>query len=98
MTPAQITDIPDVVSVPGSPIRERVVVRKRRSRKPHSSRKWSARASRQRAIRNFLLCTAVLLMMAVGVYLGLSRQDVAPVEGSVTPPPGATTAPATSAS
>jgi len=78
MAPEQIADIPDVVSVPGSPIRERVVVRKRRSRKPHSSRKWSAPASRHRAIRNFLVCTAVLLVMALGVYLGLS-QDVAPV-------------------
>jgi len=33
--------------------------------------------------------------MAVGVYLGLSRQDVAPVEGSVTPPPSGTTTTAT---
>jgi hypothetical protein len=88
MAPDQTTDIPDVVSVPGVPIRERVVVRKRRSRKPHNSRRWSARASRRRAVRNFLVCAAVLLMMAVGVYLGLARQDVAPVEGFVTPPPG----------
>lgn len=95
MTPEQTTDIPDVVSVPGVPIRERVVVRKRRSRKPHKIRQWSARASRRRALRNFLVCAAVLLMMAVGVYLGLSRQDVAPVESSVTPPPSGTTTTAT---
>jgi hypothetical protein len=92
MAPEQIADIPDVVSVPGVPIRERVVVRKRRSRKPRKGRQWSARASRRRALRNFLVCAAVLLMMAVGVYLGLSRQDVAPVEGTVTPPPSGTTA------
>jgi hypothetical protein len=95
MAPEQITDIPDVVSVPGLPIRERVVVRKRRPRKPHTSRRWSARASRRRLVRNFIVCTAVLLVMAVGVYLGLARQDVAPVEGSVTPPPGGTTTTAT---
>jgi hypothetical protein len=87
MAPEQIADIPDVVSVPGAPIRERVVVRKRRSRKPHRSREWSARSSRRRAVRNVLLCTGVLLLMAAGVYLGLERQDgaAAPVEGSLTP-------------
>ena len=88
----QIADIPDVVSVPGAPIRERVVVRKRRSRKAHHRREWSARSSRQRMIRNFVLCTTVLLLMAVGVYLGLARQDVAPVEGSLSPPAGVTAA------
>jgi hypothetical protein len=86
----QIADIPDVVSVPDAAIRERVVVRKRRSRKAHHRREWSARSSRQRAVRNFVLCTAVLLLMAVGVYLGLARQDVAPVEGSLTPPASGT--------
>ena len=85
MAPEQIADIPDVVSVPGAPIRERVVVRKRRGRKPHRSRQWSARSSRRRAVRNVLVCAGVLLLMAVGVYMGLARQDVAPVEGSLTP-------------
>lgn len=91
MAPEQITDIADVVSVPGAAVRERVAVRKRRSRKPHNSRHWAARVSRRRAVRNFLVCTAVLLVMALGVYLGLARQDVAPVEGSLAPPPGGTT-------
>ena len=90
MAPEQIADITDVDSVPGAPIRERVVVRKRRSRKAHRSREWSARTARRRAVRNFLLCTAVLMLMAVGVYLGLARQDMAPAEGSVTPPAGVT--------
>jgi hypothetical protein len=27
-----------------------------------------------------VLCTAVLLLMAAGLYLGLSRQEVAPAE------------------
>lgn len=91
MAPEQITDIPDVVSVPGAQIRERVVVvRKRRSRKAQRSREWSGRSARRRAVRNFLLCTAVLMLMAVGVYLGLARQDIAPAEGSVTPPAGVT--------
>jgi hypothetical protein len=97
MASEQIADIPDVVSVPGVPIRERVVVRKRRSRKAHKSRQWSARASRRRVLRNFLVCAAVLLMMAVGVYLGLSRQDVAPVEGSARPSPSGTAATVTAA-
>ena len=84
MAPEQITENPDVVSERGAPMRERVVVRKRRSRKAHRSRSWSARTSRRRMIRNFLLCTGVLLLMAAGVYMGLSRQDGAPVESSVT--------------
>jgi hypothetical protein len=94
MAPEQIADIPDVVSVPGVQIRERVVVRKRRSRKAHRSlREWSARSARRRAVRNFLLCTAVLTLMAAAIYLGLARQDVAPAEGLVTPPPAGVTAP-----
>jgi hypothetical protein len=89
MVREEIAEIPDVISVPGVPIRERVVVRKRRSRRTHRSRQWSARASRKRAIRTFVICAAVLLLMAAGVYLGLARQDVSPVEGSLAPPPSA---------
>jgi hypothetical protein len=85
MAPEQITERPDAVAERGAPIRERVAVRKRRSRKAHRSRNWSARSSRRRIVRNFLVCTGVLLLMAAGVYMGLSRQEGAPVEGSVTP-------------
>ena len=85
MAPEQITEMPDVVSEHGAPIRERVVVRKRRSRKAHRSRSWSARSSRRRMVRNFLVCTGVLLLMAGAVYMGLSRQEGAAVEGSVIP-------------
>ena len=47
MAPEQIADIPDVVSVPGVPIRERVVVRKRRSRKAHAAASGQRRSAPQ---------------------------------------------------
>jgi hypothetical protein len=65
--------------------RERVVVRKRRPRGPHRSRNWSARASRRRAMRNAVVCVGVLLLMAAGLYLGLSRQENVPGEGAGNP-------------
>jgi hypothetical protein len=33
------------------------------------------------------VCAAVMVLTALGVYLGLSRQDVAPVERSPGAPP-----------
>lgn len=91
MTREQLADIPDVVPVPGVPGRERVVVRKRRSRKAHRSRQWSVRSSRKRVIRTALLCAGMLLLMAGAVYMGLARQDGSPAEGSLTPPAPALT-------
>jgi hypothetical protein len=65
------------------PRRDRVVVRRRRahSRHRHGKGRWTAaHRSRRRVIRAMVLCVTVLLMMAAGLYLTLSRQDVAPVE------------------
>ena len=65
--------------------RERVVVRRRRgrSRRHHEHRNWTARASRRKMIRAFVVCTGVLVLMALGLYFGLSRQELAPAEGSL---------------
>ena len=65
--------------------RERVVVRRRRarSRRHHHRVSWSARASRRKVVRAFFVCTGVLVLMALGLYLGLSRQEMAPAEGSM---------------
>jgi hypothetical protein len=54
--------------------RERVVVRKRRARRP-SKREWSVRSSRRRKVRTFAVCVCVLLLMAGVLYVGLSRQE-----------------------
>jgi hypothetical protein len=73
----------DVSTVVPEIRRERVVVRRRRAHSRHHQRaKWSARASRRKVIRAFVVCTSVLVLMAIGLYLGLSRQDRAPAEGS----------------
>ncbi|HXJ20110.1 MAG TPA: hypothetical protein VMT03_07745 [Polyangia bacterium] len=60
-----------------SPERQSHVVRKRRSRGSLSSRQWVAARSRRRIIRITAICTGVLLLMALGLYLGLERQDSA---------------------
>jgi hypothetical protein len=70
-------DVP--FAVPGSR-RERTVVRRRRPNRRHSARTWAARSSRRKAIRAAALCVGVLLLMAAALYLGLARQDAAPVE------------------
>jgi len=71
-------DAPIVVP---EPPRERVVVRRRRARGRHHKRGvWTARASRRRAVRAMLVCATVLVMMALGLYYGLSRQESAPAE------------------
>ena len=63
--------------------RERVVVRRRRARGRHHKRGvWTARASRRKAVRAILVCATVLMLMALGLYYGLSRQESAPAEGS----------------
>lgn len=70
------------ISIP-EPRRERVVVRRRRAnskRRQHRIGRWSTRAARRNLIRAAVICASVLLLMAIGVYFGLSRQDVAPAE------------------
>jgi hypothetical protein len=67
--------------------RERVVVRRRRAHsRRHQQTNWSVRASRRKVIRAFVVCTGVLVLMAIGLYLGLSRQDQAPAEGRLRGP------------
>ena len=70
--------------------RERVVVRRRRARGRHHDHKrgvWTARASRRKAIRAVVVCASVLVLMALGLYYGLSRQESAPPESSHHPSP-----------
>lgn len=66
--------------------RERVVVRRRR---PHSRHRkhgaWTARASRRKAMRALVVCVSVLVLMALGLYYGLSKQEPMPGESSVHP-------------
>ncbi len=40
--------------------------------------RWVVARSRKRMLRTAAVCTGVLLLMAVTLYLGLSRQDSAP--------------------
>ena len=71
--------------------REQLRVRRRRARAGHHGSRGSASArwvaasrSRRRAVRTFVLCASVLLLMAVGLYFGLAHQEnAAPVEGAV---------------
>jgi hypothetical protein len=59
------------------------VVRRRRARTAPSTRQWVAARSKRRVLRTAAVCTGVLLLMALGLYFGLSRQDSAsPVGGS----------------
>jgi hypothetical protein len=67
-------------------VRERdrtVVRRRRRSGRRRNVRTWRARAARRAHVRTLLLSAGVLLLMAVGLYFGLARQEAAaPSEGS----------------
>jgi len=65
--------------------RGRLVVRRRRARDPHRRQQvaWSARASRRRIMRAFAVCAGVLVLMTLGIYFGLSHEEVAPGQGSM---------------
>jgi len=76
----------DVSTVVPEIRRERVVVRRRRARTGHRHRHrltWTARASRRKVIRAFVVCTGVLVLMALALYFGLSRQQMAPADSSL---------------
>jgi len=79
MTPSEpVVDSPQGVPIViPAPRRERVV-RRRRSRS-HGHRRgtgeWTVRRSRRRIIRAVVVSAAMLVLMAVGLYFGLSRQD-----------------------
>jgi hypothetical protein len=80
---------PDVESPPDVSIavpeirRQRLVVRRRRGRGRHSTPRWTAIRSRRRTLRAFVVCASVLMLMALGLYFGLSRQEMAPAESSM---------------
>src|SRR5262245_18941221 len=63
--------------------RERVVVRRRRAQSRPQAGQWTARRPRRKILRAVFVCTGVLLLMAVGLYLGLARQDIAPAESKL---------------
>jgi hypothetical protein len=87
MTPgAPDVDSPQAVPVPPSLRRERVVVRRRRAHSRHRTGRWTARSSRRRTLRAFVVCAGVLVLMAVGLYFGLARQESAPAEGALPAP------------
>lgn len=90
MTPAASDVDPRTEDVSsGTPAlrRERVVVRRRRGRSRHRTGRWQARVSRATALRAFAVCAGVLVLMAVGLYLGLARQELPPSDGSRAPAP-----------
>jgi hypothetical protein len=65
-----------------------IVTRRRRARRVRQhGRRWVAARSRKRMLRTTVVCATVLLLMAVGLYFGLSRQDVARPEEGVLPRP-----------
>ena len=77
-------DVP--IAVPESR-RERVVVRRRRAhgrRRPAGQ--WTARVSRRKVFRAFAVCAGILVLMAVGLYFGLERQEASPAESLRTIP------------
>ena len=80
MTPgAPDVDSPRDVSSAAPPMRrERVVVRRRRPHSRHRIPQWTVRMSHRRMLRAFVVCTGVLVLMAVGLYCGLARQDNPP--------------------
>jgi hypothetical protein len=67
------------------PHRHTTYVRRRRSRKVPRQGRWVAARSRTRMVRTAVLCTSVLLLMVLGLYLGLSRQDSPHGEGAGSP-------------
>jgi len=63
--------------------RERVVVRRRRAHSRHRTGRWTAQKSRRKIIRAVVVCAGILLLMVIGLYLGLARQDLAPAESKL---------------
>jgi hypothetical protein len=73
MSPGAIdVDSPRDVSAAPALRRERVVVRRRRSRSRRRSDTWTAPRSPRRIVHVLLVCAAALVLMAAGIYFGLS--------------------------
>ena len=85
MTPVapDVASSQDVPTVVPQVRRDPMVVRRRRSRGRHRHRRdWTAQRSHRRIIRAAVVCVGVLVVMALGLYFGLARQDITPIEGS----------------
>jgi len=80
----KITDLSAEQSARQARHRQVRVVRRRRARGSASAgRRWVAARSRKRLLRTAVVCTGALILMALGLYFGLSRQDrEGPVSGS----------------
>jgi hypothetical protein len=64
---------------PSAGQRRQVTVRRRRPRKgARRDDRWIVARSRTRIFRTAAVCTGVLLLMALSLYFGLSRQEAAP--------------------
>lgn len=61
-------------------LRVRAVARRRLEQQETAKRIVSR--SRREKVRTLAVCTGALLLMALGLYFGLSRQDVPPAEGA----------------
>jgi hypothetical protein len=61
-------------------LRVRAVAR-RRLEQQESAKRIVSRSRRER-VRTVAVCTGALLLMALGLYFGLSRQEAPPAEGA----------------
>lgn len=64
--------------------RHGTAVRRRRAKRAPQAGRWIVARSRKRMLRTAAVCTGVLLLMAVGLYLSLSRQESAPAGDGAT--------------
>jgi hypothetical protein len=62
-------------------LRERVVARRRLEQR--QTAQWFVNRSRREKVRTAAVCAGALLLMALGLYFGLARQEAPPsVEGA----------------
>ena len=54
----------------------RAIARRRLEQRQNA--KWVANRSRRQKVRTVAVCAGALLLMAIGLYFGLSRQESAP--------------------
>ena len=79
MRPEPVVETPlDTALAAPEPRRDRVVVRRRRSKSRHRKPLWTTRASRRKVVRTFFVCVGALMLMAVVVYFGLARSNALP--------------------
>ena len=61
-------------------LRLRAVARRRLEQR--QTAKWFGNRARREKMRTVAVCLGTLLLMALGLYFGLSRQEASPVEGA----------------